>query len=100
MLNYISNDTLIREIRKLSKEDDEFHLGTLVHISFVSTTEVWTSESGEGFSSFAICFIDNGWLLRSATLSCSLLVGRHTRLELPEMFIKVMRMFKIEKNHL
>lgn len=61
-----------------------------------ASNDVWIAESGEGYESFRATIIDNYWKLNYHTLACTLLDPRRTGKELSEIFVRVMRKFKID----
>lgn len=77
-------------------EIDEDLMESLKEAHAVATgTDVWTSESGEGLASFTASFVGKDRKLHYDTLGCTLPATRHTSKDLYEMFINVIRIFKV-----
>lgn len=85
-------------MRKRGKAVGESNLETLTDFRVVSRTEeVWAFESGEGFSSFTLSYIEMDRKLRKARLEGLLLIRGQIVLIISKMFIKSTPRFKLQK---
>lgn len=96
--NVVSNVTIAKMIKQISVEADNYYENLFKSIPiFSATTDVWTSDSGESYSSLTISYIDNEWNFKSSTISCKALRSRHTGQELSKFLLQECRKFGIEK---
>lgn len=58
--------------------------------------DVWKADSGEGFCSFTVSFLNGVWKFKKHTLASSHLNCRHTGRELADVFPSTMSWYKIE----
>lgn len=94
----ISNDMFIRELCLLGRNPDELSLAAWVDGRMVSTTtDSWRAESNEVFYSFTILYDNLNGKYKRSSVRFLLLPALSNVQEHSNMFINVMRRFKLDK---
>lgn len=92
----INRHTIATEITKIYNEAVEYYrkeLNDIEHMS--STTDVWTAENSDSYSSLSVSYIDKNWVYNTLTLACTKLEARHTGKDLSGFLIDQCSFYKI-----
>lgn len=78
-LHSVSRQSVVRRLAEAVKQVDNSNITSLTNVKVMAaTTDVWTSENSESYSSFTVSYIDEDWNFQNILLACSKINGRHT----------------------
>lgn len=90
--NDISRQSVSKVLRQSESNVDKKISEELSGLDILcATTDVWTSENNDSYSSLTLSYIDDDWVYHSKLFSCSKINGRHTGKELSKFLIEESR---------
>lgn len=94
----VSRFSISAELRKLMNEAKGHYKESMESASCIAcTTDVWTAENADSYSSLTGCFIDEHWNYNTVTLACTKLTTRHTGKDLSNYLIDQSKWYNIDE---
>jgi hypothetical protein len=96
----LSSTTVLKELLKVKDQVKLFMKECLIGQYFSVTTDHWTSCANESYMAVTVHYIDDGWNLRSLTLSCSPHTGETTGVLTKKPLMEMIHSFDLKDEHL
>ena len=96
----LSSQTVLKELLKVKDQVTISLKEFLVGQYFALTTDHWTSCANESYMAATLHYIDDSWVLRSLTLTCSPHTGETTGVLTKKMLQESWENYNLEEQHL